>query len=87
MRISPYSLRRRRLPADRLLHSRHCGTKVYGAYSWLKLGPIGFEPAEFAKLAFILGLAWFLRVRENQIQSFSTVLMALAFTAVPFVLS
>jgi rod shape determining protein RodA len=60
--------------------------KTYGAHSWVKLGPIGFEPAEFVKLAYILAMAWFLRVRENQIQSIYTVLMALVITAVPFLL-
>jgi rod shape determining protein RodA len=64
----------------------HIGKKTFGAYSWIKIGPLGFEPAEFAKLTYILGLAWFLRVRENQIQSIYTVLMALAIAAVPFVL-
>jgi len=62
------------------------GRKMYGAYSWLKLGPVGFEPAEFAKLAFILAMVWFLRVRENQIHQISTVLIALAFTLIPFIL-
>ena len=64
----------------------HIGKKTFGAYSWIRLGPVNFEPAEFAKLAFILGMAWFLRIRENSIQSFSTVLMAWAFTAIPFAL-
>jgi len=64
----------------------HVGKKTFGAYSWIKIGPLGFEPAEFAKLTYILGLAWFLRVRETQIQSLYTVLMALAIAAVPFVL-
>jgi rod shape determining protein RodA len=60
--------------------------KVFGAYSWLKLGPIGFEPAEFAKLAYILGLAWFLHLREREIHHFSTVAIAVVLTAVPFLL-
>lgn len=60
--------------------------KVYGAHSWVRLGPIGFEPAEFVKLAYILAMAWFLRVRENQIQSITTFVMALVITAVPFIL-
>jgi rod shape determining protein RodA len=64
----------------------HVGKKTFGAYSWIKVGPLGFEPAEFAKLTYILGLAWFLRVRENRIQSISTVIMALIIAAVPFVL-
>lgn len=64
----------------------HIGRSGHGAASWIRIGHIGFEPAEFVKIAFIMGLAWFLRVRENRIQSFSTVLMACIFTAIPFVL-
>ena len=56
----------------------HIGRIGHGAKSWIKVGPGGFEPAEFAKLAYILGLAWFLRVRENRIQNLSTVLIAMA---------
>ena len=64
----------------------HIGKKTFGAYSWIKIGPLGFEPAEFAKMTFILGMAWFLRVRENQIQNFSTVFIAWAITVIPFAL-
>src|SRR5271156_6199987 len=32
----------------------HLGRKAYNANSWIKIGPIGFEPTEYAKLAFIL---------------------------------
>jgi rod shape determining protein RodA len=64
----------------------HLGRKAYNAYSWIKIGPIGFEPTEYAKLAYILGLAWFLHLRENAIQRLSTVLMAIGFTAIPFLL-
>jgi rod shape determining protein RodA len=64
----------------------HIGSTGHGAKSWLKVGPLRFEPAEFTKIAFILGMAWFLRVRENRIQSFTTVLLAWIFTAIPFVL-
>src|ERR1700677_686195 len=60
--------------------------KVFGAYSWLKLGPLSFEPAEFAKLAYILGMAWFLQRREREIHRFSTVAYAFVITAVPFAL-
>ncbi len=82
----PGSLCRRRLSCSSRASFPHLGRNGHGANSWLKIGPVGFEPAEFAKLAYILGLAWFLRVRENQIQNFSTVLMALAITAIPFML-
>jgi rod shape determining protein RodA len=60
--------------------------KVYGAYSWLSLGPIRFEPAEFAKIAFVLAMVWFLRVRESQMHNLSTVLWAFGFTLIPFIL-
>ena len=60
--------------------------KVYGAYSWLDLHVVRFEPAEFAKIAFVLAMVWFLRVRENQMHSIWTVLIALGFTLVPFAL-
>jgi len=36
------------------------GTKVHGARSWFEIGPIRFQPAEFAKLATALALAKFL---------------------------
>jgi rod shape determining protein RodA len=64
----------------------HIGRKAYNAYSWIRLGPIGFEPTEYAKIAYILCLAWFLQVRERKIESFYTVLMAWGLTLVPFVL-
>jgi rod shape determining protein RodA len=60
--------------------------KVFGAYSWLQLGKISFEPAEFAKLAYILGMAWFLNLREREILRASTVAYAYLLTAVPFAL-
>jgi len=64
----------------------HLGKKVYGAYSWIHFGSVGFEPAEFAKLSFILCMAWFLRIREKEIHRLSTVLIAVGITLVPFLL-
>jgi len=64
----------------------HIGKKVYNAYSWIHIGGVGFEPAEFAKLTFILALAWLLHIRESKIQHLSTVLLALFFTVIPFLL-
>jgi rod shape determining protein RodA len=57
--------------------------KVFGAYSWIQLGKLSFEPAEFAKLAYILGLAWFLNLREREIHHFTTVAYAFAITLIP----
>jgi len=36
-----------------------------GARSWIDLGPINFQPAELAKLAWVLVLAWYLRFRNS----------------------
>ena len=43
-----------------LILTRFIGTKVYGARSWLHLGPINFQPAQLAIIAGIMVLALFL---------------------------
>lgn len=43
-----------------LILTKFIGTKVYGARSWLHLGPINFQPAQVAVLAGIMVLALFL---------------------------
>ncbi len=43
-----------------LILTKFMGTKVYGAKSWLHLGPINFQPAQLAVVAGIMVLALFL---------------------------
>src|SRR5450432_3034994 len=43
-----------------LILTKFMGTKVYGAKSWLHLGPINFQPAQLAVIAGIMVLALFL---------------------------
>lgn len=43
-----------------LILTRFIGTKVYGAKSWLHLGPINFQPSQLAVVAGIMVLALFL---------------------------
>jgi len=43
-----------------LILTKIMGTKVYGARSWLHLGPINFQPAQLAVIAGIMVLALFL---------------------------
>ncbi|MBI5596167.1 MAG: putative lipid II flippase FtsW [Elusimicrobia bacterium] len=44
--------------------------KVGGARRWLRLGPFGLQPAEFAKLTIILFLADYLDRRRSRLQNF-----------------
>src|SRR5436305_12259407 len=43
-----------------LILTKFIGVKVYGARSWLHLGPINFQPAQLAVVAGIMVLALFL---------------------------
>jgi rod shape determining protein RodA len=48
-----------------LVLTKFIGTKVYGAKSWLHLGPINFQPAQLAVIAGIMVLALFLSQFRN----------------------
>ncbi|MDQ2817748.1 MAG: putative lipid II flippase FtsW [Candidatus Eremiobacteraeota bacterium] len=50
----------------------HIGTVEGGARRWFTLGPVSFEPSEFAKLALVIYLARLLSDRENAGLSFSS---------------
>jgi len=39
--------------------------EINGARSWIDLGVMNFQPAELAKLTFVLALAWYLRFRRS----------------------
>src|SRR5256885_328017 len=43
-----------------LILTKFIGTKVYGARSWLHLGPVNFQPAQLAVIAGIMVLSLFL---------------------------
>ena len=55
---------------------------VNGAHRWIRVGGIGFQPSEFAKIAFVLALAQYLAYREG-IDRFHFMLAPLAIALIP----
>ena len=68
-----------------LILTRFIGTKVYGARSWLQLGPINFQPAQVAVIAGIMVLALFLS-QFRQMHPMLRLLLAGAIVAAPCLL-
>lgn len=58
---------------------------INGARRWIRFGPIGFQPSEFAKVAFVVALARYLMHRDNY-RRLSGLLLPLGLTLVPVVL-
>jgi cell division protein FtsW (lipid II flippase) len=58
---------------------------VNGAHRWIRLGPVGFQPSEFAKVAFVLAMARYLMFREN-FRRPAGLLVPLAIALVPVLL-
>jgi rod shape determining protein RodA len=54
-----------------------------GVRSWISLGPVGFQPAEIAKLATILALAQMLAVRDSGLTSLRELVAPGALVALP----
>lgn len=58
---------------------------VNNAHRWIRIGPVGLQPSEFAKVAFVLALARYLMYRENYRRLWGLVI-PLAITMVPVLL-
>jgi rod shape determining protein RodA len=56
------------------------GRSTMGARRWIHLGPVGFQPSELFKLAFIGTLAVYLAARESHRPGWDRVLVPLALT-------
>jgi rod shape determining protein RodA len=62
------------------------GVKRGGAANWLQVGPIQFQPSEFAKLATALFLARYLAGLNTRVLELRQILVAVAIVALPMVL-
>ncbi len=62
------------------------GSEENGARSWFVLGPVSLQPAEIAKIIFIIGFAKQLSENDVMINDFKTLLRLLGYAAVPIAL-
>lgn len=62
------------------------GVDKWGARSWLSIGPITFQPAEFVKIGLIISLAKFIDNHKENLNEPFTLLKILAFAFTPVVL-
>jgi rod shape determining protein RodA len=58
---------------------------INNAHRWIRLGPIGFQPSELAKVAYVLALARYLMYRENY-RRLRGLMVPLVLTLVPVLL-
>lgn len=59
---------------------------INGARSWLKLGPVGFQPSEIAKITLIICVAKFIDLNKERINEPLILLKVLAFSFMPVAL-
>jgi len=59
------------------------GTEVNGAKSWLRFGGIQLQPAEFAKIGFIIGLSWVFLQLQEQVRQFWVIGVVLLTMIIP----
>jgi cell division protein FtsW (lipid II flippase) len=58
---------------------------INGSHRWIRLGPFGLQPSEFAKVGYVLALSRYLMFRENY-RRFRGLLAPLAMTLAPMLL-
>lgn len=62
------------------------GRSVYGAKSWLNIGPLGFQPSEFAKIGVIFLMSRWLTDKKEDINNIKDIGIALVIGFLPVVL-
>lgn len=61
------------------------GVEDWGARSWIRIGPIGFQPAEVAKIGIIISVAKFIELNQHKLNNILTLLKVLLFSLFPVV--
>ncbi len=62
------------------------GKTVYGAKSWINIGPIGFQPSEFAKIGFIFIIAYLLTSDKRNPNKVKDFLILILYSLIPILL-
>ncbi len=62
------------------------GRDIRGSNRWIDLGFFNFQPAEFAKLVIIIGLARWLYLKRGQINNWKNILLSFVYVLIPGVL-
>lgn len=62
------------------------GKTVYGAKSWMSIGPIGFQPSEFAKIGTILFLAHWLSAPKRDMNNLKELFYTICLSLIPIML-
>jgi rod shape determining protein RodA len=66
-----------------LLVTRIAGSAVHGNRSWIAVGPVQFQPSEFAKLALIIALSAFFSRRHIGIKRLEVIFSSFFYLALP----
>lgn len=62
------------------------GKTIYGAKSWISMGPIGFQPSEFAKVGVILFLSHYLTKQRKNPNDLKDFLLIVGYSFLPVIL-
>jgi cell division protein FtsW len=57
----------------------------HNTHRWIRMGPLSFQPSEFAKPALVLFLAWFLQNRMGQIEDLRKTVLPAALPSLIFI--